>query len=362
MATAVRFAAENPGASIYEEVFFRQGMKFQYPPSALLFTSRLERPTLHTISWLAVWITVLVSVYLFDRGLRAAGYVPQGRADAVLRLAIAAALALTFYPLVKAYSLGQIQTWIDALFAVLVVMWTRRPAVSGACLGLMCLIKPQFALIAVWALVRRQWRFAAVCGAVVLAGLAISLAAYGFLSHVDYVRVLRHISERGETFYPNQSFNGLFNRLLFNGPNLEWQETTFAPPNRIVQAGTTIAALVLVAAAWLAPRRGSHARIFDLAIIAVTGTVVSPVAWEHHYGVMLPLFAATAGELLRLKPFGAYTPPALIVAFVLTGQFFQPAQRLAATPFNVLQSYVLFGALLMLALWYRACRVTTAKV
>ena len=77
MATAARFAAEQPGASIYEEIFFRRGMKFQYPPSALLFTSRLERPTLHLISWLAVWVTIVVSVYLFDRGLRGSGTVRQ---------------------------------------------------------------------------------------------------------------------------------------------------------------------------------------------------------------------------------------------------------------------------------------------
>ena len=80
------------------------------------------------------------------------------------------------------------------------------------------------------------------------------------------------------------------------------------------------------------------------------------MAWEHHYGILLPLFAATAGETLRLKPFGAYTATAMMVAFVLTGQFFQPLQRLAATPFNFLQSYVLFGALLMLGLWHRVCR------
>ena len=45
-----------------------------------------------------------------------------------------------------------------------------------------------------------------------------------------------------------------------------------------------------------------------------------------------------------------------MVAFVLTGQFLQPLQRLAVTPFSILQSYVLFGALLMLGLWYRVCR------
>ena len=361
MATAARFAQEHPGASIYEEVFFRQGMKFQYPPTALLFTSRLERPTLHLMSWLAVWITVLVSVHLFERGLRAAGYRAVNAIDAVVRVLVAAGLAATFYPLVKAYSLGQIQAWIDAIFAVLVVSWARQPALSGACLGVMCLIKPQFALIGVWALVRRQWRFAVASAVVVLAGLAVSMAVYGLQSHVDYLRVLTFISERGETFYANQSFNGLLNRLLFNGPNLEWQETAFPPPHRLVQAGTMLAGLVLIAAAWLAPRRDRHADLFDLAIISVTATAVSPVAWEHHYGLLLPLFAATAGETLRLRPLGAYTAPALAVAFVLTGQFFQPAQRFAASPLNVLQSYVLFGALLMLVLWYRACRDSPAS-
>src|SRR5215217_3125852 len=81
MAAAARFAAENPGVSIYQEVFFRRGMKFQYPPSALLFTSTLERGTLHRISWIAVWATVLVSVYLFERSLGAAGYQPLSKAD-----------------------------------------------------------------------------------------------------------------------------------------------------------------------------------------------------------------------------------------------------------------------------------------
>jgi alpha-1,2-mannosyltransferase len=365
MATASRFAAEQPGASIYEEVFFRRGMKFQYPPSALLFTSRLERPALHLLSWLAVWITIIVSVYLFDGGLRESGYGPSGAIDAVLRLLIAAALAATFYPLVKAYSLGQIQVWIDALFALLVVSWAswaRRPAVSGVCLGLICLIKPQFALIGIWAVVRRQWRFAAAGAAVVLAGLSVSVAAYGLQSHLDYLRVLTFISERGETFYANQSFNGLLNRLLLNGPNLEWQETAFPPPHRLVQAGTTLAALVLVAAAWLGPRRESQAGLFDLAIVALTATVVSPVAWEHHYGILLPLIAATAGEMLRRRVFGAYTAAALMLAFGLTGQFFQPLQRFAATPFNVLQSYVLFGALLLLALWFQACRLAPSAI
>ncbi len=34
------------------------------------------------------------------------------------RVVIVLALALTFYPLVKAYTLGQIQNWLNGLFAL----------------------------------------------------------------------------------------------------------------------------------------------------------------------------------------------------------------------------------------------------
>jgi hypothetical protein len=362
MATAARFASEQPGASIYDEIFVRRQMKFQYPPSALLFTAAFGRQTLHWLSWFAVWLTVALTAFIFDRSLRAAGFAPAGRADAIVRLAITAGLAASFYPLIKAYSLGQIQTWIDALFAVMVVAWARRPAAGGACLGLICLIKPHFAMIALWAVLRRQWRFAAASAAVVLVGVALSIAVYGLQSHVDYLRTLAFIGERGEAFYANQSFNGLFNRWFFNGVNLEWQETSFAPLNSTVLICTAAAASIVVAAALFAPRRQAQGSLTDLAIAGLTATVASPIAWEHHYGVLLPLLAATAGDVLRRRPLGGLTAAALALVFVLTGQFFQPFQHLAATRLNVLQSYVLLGGLLLIALWHRVARAQGTRL
>ena len=357
MDAARRFAAEHPGASIYDTVFFGQGMKFQYPPSALLLTGNLSRPALNVISRIAVCLTVALSVFLFERTMRAAGWMPVGAIDAWLRIVVCAGLGLSFYPLLKAYSLGQIQVWIDLLFAVLVAVWMRVPAVGGLCLALICLVKPHFALVGVWGVLRRQWQFVTAFAVALLIGLAMSVTVYGLRSHVDYLRVIAFISERGEAFYANQSFNGLLNRALFNGENIEWQETTFAPPHRLVKAGTTMAAVALVAAALWLPRRRGHAGALDLAVISLTVTMASPVAWEHHYGILLPLFAVTTAEVLRLRPFGGYTAPALAVAFIVTGQYFQPLQRLAATPFNPLQSYVLFGSLLLLLLWLRALRL-----
>ena len=354
MRIAADYAAAHPRESIYDEVFFRQGVKFQYPPSALIFIRGLERPALHRISWLAVWLTVGLAVYLFDRSLRAAGRAPRGPVDAGVRLCAAAGLALTFYPLLKGYSLGQIQVWVDLLFAVLVATWLRSPAASGATLAFICLIKPQFALIALWALVRRQWHFLRAFALVSAAGLLLSVAIFGITSHLDYLRVLAFISERGEAFYANQTFNGLLNRLLFNGPNVEWQETAYAPQNLVVETGVLVLGVALMAAALWAPDLRLRGSVLDLAIVSLTVTVVSPIAWEHHYGILLPLLGATTAGVLGALPFGRATAPVLAAAFVLTGQYFQPMQRLAGTPWNVLQSYVLFGAVLLLGLWHAA--------
>ena len=109
--------------------------------------------------------------------------------------------------------------------------------------------------------------------------------------HVEYLRVLSYIGRRGETFYANQSINGALNRLLFNGSSLEWQYHEFAPPHPLVYAGTLAAFVILVAAALKRPARGAGG-VVDLSIAALATTLTAPLAWEHHYGILLPIYAA----------------------------------------------------------------------
>ena len=67
-------------------------------------------------------------------------------------------------PMVKAFSLGQIQVWINGLFAiVLLCLGTDRKATSGVLMGLICLIKPHYGLFVLWALLRKEWRFIIAC-------------------------------------------------------------------------------------------------------------------------------------------------------------------------------------------------------
>ena len=51
---------------------------------------------------------------------------------------------------------------------------------------------------------------------------------------------------------------------------------------------SSVAILVLAFVPWGALRRPLDAN-FDLSAVLAAATMASPVAWEHHYGVFLPI-------------------------------------------------------------------------
>jgi alpha-1,2-mannosyltransferase len=359
MAAARAYVDRQPGRDLYEEIFFRRKIKFQYPPTSLLLVDRLSRAALNGVSWCAVWFTVAVSVASLGAALRRAERPqlrPHSPFEFAVALACAAGLGVTFYPLLKGYTLGQIQVWVDALVAAALWAWvTRWRVAAGISIGLACLIKPPLAVIAVWALARREWRMLGALVTTCALGLALSVAVFGLASHLSYVRVLGYIAQRGEAYYPNQSVNGLLNRWLSNGDNLEFQDFEFSPPNHLVWAGTAAAAVGLLGLALALPALAHRVdRRIDLAIATITATIISPIAWEHHYGVVLPVFSILVPALVDQARAPGRSALWLALSFLLVGQYLAPAQRLAATPFNPLQSYVLAGALLLLAVAYEA--------
>jgi len=374
MRTALTHLDRRPDEPLYGHVFFEKGEKFQYAPTSLLpldalrqlpFAARLSNRTLNGLSWLAVLalaaVVARVLVLAFREEL-APDRSSDTRERALLAL-LAVGATLTFYPLTRAYYGGQIQTWVDLLFAGLVWSWiARRQATSGVLAGMICVLKPTLALLALWALLRRQWRFLLGFGATAgVAGL-ISLWAYGLANHLEYLSVLSYISQHGESFHANQSLGGTLHRVLGNGPNLRWEPASFAPYNPAVHAATTIGGLLLVGAALLYRRRDAEgAPLPDLWIAALGATLAAPIVWEHHYGVTLPLFAASlpAFYARRARLLGAL--PLLALAYALISNNYRVLNRLAATPWNFLQSYVLFGGALLLVLLYRLRAAQTTR-
>ena len=331
-----------------------------------MFVGQSSRRLLNIVSWIATAVTALVTALILRR---AVGDIEnrQRRVPVAVAAGLGAAAvvtALTFYPLVKAYSLGQIQTWLDAVFALLVLCWiTGRRSSTGLLLGLLCLVKPTFLPLFGWALVRRQWRVLAAGAATIAVGGMTAVYLYGVDNALGYVRVLSFLSSRGEGFYANQSFNGAVNRWVHNGPNLEWQYFQFPPVHPAVAAVTAIALVALITVAWIVPARTrEEGGAIDLCITALSVTMSAPIAWEHHYGIMLPIYAVVTPRLLVDRPFGAWTLPALTVSFVVASQFFPQTNRFANTVFNPLQSYLLGAALILLALLYAIVKGPTTDV
>jgi hypothetical protein len=359
MRAAVDHLAAAPDRLLYSTLFFEQGLKFIYPPSSLLFIEPWRQVwsdgaaldnALNAASRAAAIVNVLLIGVIFHLSARRVW--PGAPPGLALSLALAALFSLTFYPLLYSVWLGQIQTWLSLLFSAGVLAWLlKRRGLAGALVGLICLIKPQLSLFLVWAVLRREWRFALGWAGVAAVLGALSLARYGVANHLDYLPVLSFIAQHGEAYYPNQSINGLLNRMLFNGDSAHWSDTVYPPYHPLVYAGTLISSLALAGAA-LWPRPGTSAST-DFLIAGLSFTLASPLAWEHHFGMLLPVFAVTLPLALTASRHRLRALAALAGAYLLTSNYYGVTTALAGTAWNGLQSYLLFGALLMLLHLYQ---------
>jgi len=90
-------------------------------------------------------------------------------------------------------------------------------------------------------------------------------------------------------------------------------------------------------------------------------TLAAPIAWEHNYGILPPIYAATTLLVVASRPLGRWTAPALAASYFVAANFFQFTNRFADTWLNPLQSSLLCSALLLWVLLYRTAhpRLTT---
>jgi alpha-1,2-mannosyltransferase len=353
MLGSVNYFLAHPGLPIYRARLYDTLI---YPLTSILPLLAMKRagigdaavlPTLMVASWLAVCTVVGLQVWIARAML--------GRTGLSWRAGVATAMAAFFFmPITLAFSLGQAQIFVDLFFALLVLFWVQgRQRSAGVMMALMTMVKPQFGLLLLWAALRRRWN-ALVAGLVTLAiGGAASVAAFGVSNNLDYLGVLAGLSRKAQSHYANQSMFGLLNRAIFNGENMPYHPYVYPPfvPWVYYVTLATTAALVLLALAY--PWINKSARelaggMADLGAMGVVCVIATPMAWEHHYGVLLPIFVWLWFAVYR-RGFGSIWK--LGLAFVLIADFLSPLNFLAAIPVaNVLQSYMYFGALLLLAL------------
>jgi hypothetical protein len=344
------------GKTIYQHVLFDEHVKFQYPPASLLIFAipgALHIPVsdraLNMIGWISVLIASAATGALTFRATRDWPETHLRYAAAVL----AALLTLTFYPVLWAFRQGQIQAWLSAWFALsALAFFTGRKRTAGALIGAVCFAKPHFMLLLVWALLRRQWPFAGAMAAVLAITFVTSMTVFGWANHVDYLSALSYMSHHGEAFVRNYSVNGMMNRLLGNGYNLAFQPHDYAPYRPPVY-WTTVASSAAFIGMALFYRRREVPNLIDFFIAALSLTIASPIAWEHHYGILPPVFAVLALTLARTERRNLAAALTLFFAFVACDTILPPIAALSTGPKSLLQATVFFGALTVLILLYR---------
>jgi hypothetical protein len=215
-----------------------------------------------------------------------------------------------------------------------------------------------------WGLINREWRFAIALALTGMAGLAASVFFYGWVNHLDYLSVLSFMSERGESYHANQSINGLLNRIAGLGApelyaNVNFEASGFPPYTPWVYWMTLASSAVIIIAAFLRGG-GATSRTVMFALIAVSLTIASPIAWEHHYGILLPVFALMAGTLVTYPRYILV----LTVSFLLVSNPYPILNKFADTTINIVQSYTLAGGLLLLLVMhsYISSRVLQSEI
>jgi len=347
---------------IYQENFFKRHLKFIYPPTALVFFRPLQDldrdrfifVTTSVINRVFLLFGIVAIFWFFNRFANRAG---RTVGDIVLQNVSVTLLLFTFYPYFKAFTLGQAQIWINALLLFSVLTFDRgKEGLSGAAIGFCALIKPSYGLALLWGLLAKRRRFAAAFLIVVLCGFAASLALYGWRNHLDYARALNYIGHRGEGYYPNQSINGFLNRALHNGNNLGWVADKYPPENALVRWGATATSLLILGLAlgccW---KNRKRLNLWHYMIMLLSITIASPIAWEHTYGFTFIIFVLLWPTIFRgeLKNKEAWTA-AVALGYLLSSHYLHFLNTtFAETGWNFLQSYLLLGELILLALLYR---------
>ena len=356
MLTAFHYWRTHPGNSIYEGVFFSQRIKFQYPLTSLLPLILLDKLGLSdaqisrvfgAIGWVSVAVVAALCVVI---AIRSAA--PLDSSTVRFDFATVAAIVLgsiSFYPLLKGCVIGQIQTELTLAYTAAFYYRLRgKERISGVLIGLMILVKPQYVLLLVWALLRKRWSEALTGLASIAIVLPVAIILFGWHTNLDYLNVVRQLGRTGESFFQNHSMNGLLNRLLVNGGDQMFHQDSFPPFNAVVYLGTLVSSIMLIGLAFVFPvGRALRGGMADFACMTTVATIASPIAWQHHYGVLLPIlvwlwFGRTSGRapVRRLAW--------LVSAYILIADCFSPLNLSYHVPaLNIIQSHIYFGGLIV---------------
>jgi alpha-1,2-mannosyltransferase len=263
-------------------------LKFTYSPFAALVFTVLTVPSLATLLKLSIAVNIaalLATIWYAFGGL---GY-RAGPARAGGTLLVAAAVFWT-EPVLRTLFLGQVELVLMAL-----IMWdmcqSDRRWWKGAGVGIAAGIKLVPLIFIPYLLVTRRYRQAGIAaatfgGTVVLGFIAMPADSRRWWLDGVFAQGTRtgFVGWEG-----NQSLRGLITRLV--GSVAGAQPVWLAAAALTVIAGLACAAIL---------HRAGHP-VVGLLACALTGLLVSPISWDHHWVWIVPAITACVGYAVRSR-------------------------------------------------------------
>ncbi len=276
---------------------------FTYPPfaAALFAPLTLVPPVLTGVAWELG--TVAALAWSARTCLRLAGYQP----GATVTAAVTAA-GLLLEPVYHTLYLGQVNVFLLAL----VLADIRRAAAgkpAGIGIGLATAIKLVPGLFIVFLLAARRTRDAATAAAVVAACAAAGWLLNPAASRLYWTRLFYNSSRVSATYISNQSPYAALARILGG--------TSHVGPWYLAIS----AALALAGLATAARLARHHDWLAAAALTGITGLLVSPISWTHHWVWTLP---ALLTLWLTATPAARAATAAAWALFVTAPMWFTP--------------------------------------
>ena len=292
------------GAHLYD-LRFPGALAFTYPPLAALLFTLLTPLSIGMLEPLVTGASLILLPLMLFFALRLSPLDASWSRDRAIRLALlASAVAVWLEPVWTTLRYGQVDLLIGAL--IFYDLSRREDSrLKGAGIGLAVALKLTPAIFVVYLLLTRRVRAAVVSLSVFLAAIALGFALVPGDSNVYWGGAFLDSSRVGRIENAaNQSLHGAYARVL-HSLNIEllWLCTVAV----LALAGLTLAIL--------AGRRGDDAR--GVSLCALTGLLVSPISWSHHWVLAVPALMLFALEAARRRSRGALAAAAAVAILAL---------------------------------------------
>lgn len=286
------------GQGLYVPSFNNHELPFTYPPiSALLFIV-LGPLSNYTAPLFATFCSLVLLPLTLRFALRLRPFSRWLSASEATRLGLtAAAAAVWFEPVWTTLRYGQINVLIAALILFDLSRSDDRRW-KGVAIGIAAGLKMTPLLFIVYLAATRRYRAAATALAGFAGTIALSFAVMPTDARIYWTQDVLNANRPGKMENAaNQSLRGALSRLLHT-ENVQ---------DAWLLAALVVAALGIVLAVHAYRRDGDDASGF--ALCALTGLLVSPISWTHHWVEAIP-----ALMLVLLKAYRGRSTPLLVGA------------------------------------------------